>query len=254
MSSAAIVIIGNEILSAKVQDENGPFLLARLRALGIEVRRQLTVLDEIDEIVGALTSLRREVDWIMTTGGIGPTHDDVTVTAVARALGRRVVRSPELIALIDRHYPVGDGAPREAAYRLANVPEGAELVYQPGVWIPAVVVERIALLPGVPELCRLQFEALPPRLHGAPFTLRAVFVSVGEPVLAFALDAVAEAHPDVALGSYPRFDFSGQGEAAPEAPAYKVKLTLESRDAPAVARALEDLLARLPEGFVLRQE
>ncbi len=117
--SAALVIVGNEILSAKVRDENGPFLVARLRELGVEVRRLLVVADEIDEIVWAITSLRGQVDWILTTGGVGPTHDDVTVAGVARALGRRVVRNPELTKLVERHY----GASVEAAaFRLADVP------------------------------------------------------------------------------------------------------------------------------------
>ena len=240
--SAAVVIVGNEILSAKVRDENGPFLLSRLRELGVEARRLLVVADEIDEIVWAVASLRRQVDWILTTGGVGPTHDDVTVAGVARALGRRVVRHPELVALVERHYGAGV---EPAAFRLADVPEGAELVYRPGLWIPALQVERIVLLPGVPALCRVQFESVAPRLGGRPFTLRAVYVSAGEPAIAAALDAVADGHPHVALGSYPRFDREAD---------HKVKLTLESRDAAAVAKALDELLARLPEGCVLRQE
>jgi molybdenum cofactor synthesis domain-containing protein len=244
--SAAVVIIGNEILSAKVQDENGPFLLERLRGLGVGTRRLLTVGDEIDEIVWALASLRGSVDWIITTGGVGPTHDDVTVAGVARALGRKVVRSPELVKLVEGHYGAGVEA---AAFRLADVPEGAELVFQPGIWIPALVVasgdQQIVLLPGVPQLCRIQFEAIVPRLEGRPFTLRAVYVSAGEPAIAAALDQVAEEHPAVALGSYPRFDREAD---------HKVKLTLESRDAAAVAKALGDLLQKLPPGCVLRQE
>jgi molybdopterin-biosynthesis enzyme MoeA-like protein len=146
------------------------------------------------------------------------------------------------VKLVERHYGAGVEA---AAFRLADIPEGAELVYQPGIWIPAVVVDRIVLLPGVPQLCRMQFEAIVPSLVSRPFTLRAVYVSAGEPAIAAALDQVAEEHPAVALGSYPRFDREAD---------HKVKLTLESRDAAAVARALEELLARLPPGCVLRQE
>jgi molybdenum cofactor synthesis domain-containing protein len=244
--SAAVVIIGNEILSAKVRDENGPFLLERLRELGVEARRLLTVSDEIDEIVWAINSLRGTVDWIITTGGVGPTHDDVTVAGIARALGRKVTRSPELVKLVERHYGVGVEA---AAFRLADIPEGAELLYQPGIWVPALVVytgaESIVLLPGVPQLCRMQFEAIVPSLVSRPFTLRSVYVSAGEPAIAAALDEIAEQHPAVALGSYPRFDREAD---------HKVKLTLESRDAAAVAKALGDLLERLPAGCVLRQE
>lgn len=239
---AAIMVVGNEILSAKVRDENGPFLLDRLHALGVEVPRLLVVADRPEEIAWGIESLRKNVDWVLTTGGVGPTHDDVTVAGVALALGRRVVRSPELVALVERHF---GSNPEPAAYRLAEIPEGAELLRQPGAWIPLVVADRIALLPGVPELCRLQFGALAPRMRSRPFLLRQVFVSSEEPDIAGALQAVAMRHPGVDLGSYPRFDAGAD---------HRVKLTLESRDAAAVARALEDLLAALPAGVIIRQE
>jgi molybdenum cofactor synthesis domain-containing protein len=239
---AGILVVGNEILSAKVRDENGPFLLDRLHALGVEVPRLMVVADRPEEIAWGIESLRQNVDWILTTGGVGPTHDDVTVAGVARALGRRVVRSPELVALVEEHFGAN---PEPPTYRLAEVPEGAELIHQPGVWIPLVVADRIALLPGVPELCRLQFRALAPRLRSRPFLLRQVFVRLGEPAIAGALNAVAARHPAVDIGSYPRFDAVAD---------HRVKLTLESRDAAAVGRALEDLLSSLPAGCVIRQE
>lgn len=238
--SAGILVIGNEVLSAKVVDENGPFLLGRLRALGVGVRQLVTVTDELDQIVAALRALRRGCDWIFTTGGIGPTHDDVTVAAVAAALGRRVAQAPELAALV-RGY-LGDAAPPEA-FRMANVVEGAELVFAAGTRLPAIVVDRIAILPGVPALMRRQFEVIAPRLQASPFLLRQVFVGVGEPAIAAALDRVAQAHPAVGLGSYPRFEADAD---------HRVKLTLEGRDRAAVERALADLLAALPPGSVLR--
>jgi len=239
---AGVLVVGNEILSAKVRDENGPFLLDRLHALGVEVPRLLVVADRPDEIAWAIGSLRENVDWVLTSGGVGPTHDDVTVAGGAQSLGRQVVRSPELVALVEEHFGPN---PEPAAYRLADVPEGAELILQPGVWIPLVVADRVALLPGVPELCRLQFPALAPRLRSRPFLLRQVFVRLGEPVIAGPLNAVAARHPTVDVGSYPRFDSAAD---------YRVKLTLESRDAAAVGRALEDLLSSLPAGSVIRQE
>jgi molybdenum cofactor synthesis domain-containing protein len=239
---AGVLVVGNEILSAKVRDENGPFLLDQLHGLGVEVPRLLVVADRPEEIAWGIDALRGSVDWVLTSGGVGPTHDDVTVAGVAQALGRRIVRAPEIVALIEHHFGV---AAEPAAYRLAEVPEGAELIWQPGVWIPLVVADRIALLPGVPELCRLQFGALVPRMRSRPFLLRQVFVSSGEASIAGALSAVASRHPAVDLGSYPRFD--------PQAD-HRVKLTIESRDASAVASALEDLLALLPRDCIVRQE
>jgi molybdenum cofactor synthesis domain-containing protein len=236
---AGVIIIGSEVLTAKVADENGPFLLGRLRALGVSVSRLVTVGDEVDEIVWAVRALRSRSDWIFTTGGVGPTHDDITVGAVARALGRRVERSPDLIALLHRHG--GDDLPEEAL-RMANVVAGTELVSIDQTRLPAMVVDRIALLPGVPALARRQFEAIAPRLQSPAVVLREVYVDAYESVIAAALDRVATAHPAVDIGSYPQF----------EASEYKVKLTLESRDGAAVQIAVEALLSALPRGSVVR--
>jgi molybdenum cofactor synthesis domain-containing protein len=236
---AGVIIVGSEVLTAKVADENGPFLLGRLRALGVSVVRLLTVADEVDEIVWAVQALRSRVDWIFTTGGVGPTHDDVTVGAVARALGRRVERSPDLVALLRRYG--GDDLPPEAL-RMANVVAGTELVSAGETRLPAMVVDRVALLPGVPVLARRQFEALASRLLSTAVRLREVYVDAYESVIAAALDRVAVAHPAVDIGSYPQFDAAD----------YKVKLTLESRNGAALALAVEALLEALPPGSVVR--
>jgi molybdenum cofactor synthesis domain-containing protein len=237
--SAGVIIIGNEVLTAKVADENGPFLLGRLRGLGVSVARLLIVGDEVDEIVWAVRALRSRVDWIFTTGGVGPTHDDITVGAVARALGRRVERSTELVALLHRYG--GENLPQEAL-RMADVVAGTELVAVQETRLPAMLVDRVALLPGVPALARRQFEALAPRLRSTAVGLREVYVDAYESVIAAALDRVAAAHPAVDIGSYPQFEASD----------YKVKLTLESRDGTALGLAVEALLTALPAGSVVR--
>jgi len=238
--SAGVLIIGNEILSGKVADENGPFLLGRMRGLGVEVRRLAIVADELDEIVWGLRGLRQRCDWVVTTGGVGPTHDDVTVAAVAAALGRTVVRSPELEALV--RSTLGEGAPAEAL-RMADTVAGAELIYAEGTRLPAMVVDRVAVLPGVPALMRRQFEVLAPKLEGAPFVLRQVFLDVGEPAIAATLGRIAKDNPRVAIGSYPCFDRGAD---------HRVKLTLEARDRAAVEAALQTLLGALQPGSVMR--
>jgi molybdenum cofactor synthesis domain-containing protein len=238
--SAGLLIIGNEVLSGRVADENGPFLLGRLRGLGVEVRRLCIVSDDVDEIVWGVRALRRQCDWVITTGGVGPTHDDVTVGAVAAALGREVVRAPELEALI--RAALGDAPPPEA-FRMADTVAGAELLYSDETRLPAMIVDQVALLPGVPALMRRQFEMLAPRLERAPFVLRQVFLDVGEPVIAAALGRVAKSNPRVAIGSYPCFDRGAD---------HRVKLTLEARDRAAVETAMDALLATLPRGSVLR--
>jgi molybdenum cofactor synthesis domain-containing protein len=237
---AGVVIIGSEVLTAKVADENGPYLLGRLRALGVSVVRLLTVADEVDEIVWAVRALRSRVDWIFTTGGVGPTHDDLTVAAVARALGRRVVRSSELIGLLQKY---GGAALPPEALRMSNVVAGTELVSVGETRLPAMVVDRVALLPGVPALARRQFEALAPRLVSSVVGLREIYVDAYEATIAAVLDRVAAEHPAVDIGSYPHFEASD----------YKVKLTLESRDRAALGVAVDALLTALPKGSVVRE-
>ncbi len=241
--TAAILVIGNEVLSAKVRDENGPFLARRLRELGVQLVAIHTLLDRSEAIVEAVDRERRRVTWLFTSGGVGPTHDDVTLPAVARALGRRIARSPELAASIRamhrRH--TGEEAP-DAALRMADVPEGTRLVGDPSY--PLLIVENVVMLPGVPQFFRMQFERFAPVLVAAPFQLACVYVSLGEDRIAPALDRVALAHSDVDIGSYPRFDDAD----------HRVKITLESKDGVRVRTALAALLDIVPRDAVVRVE
>ncbi|AKU90502.1 competence/damage-inducible protein A [Vulgatibacter incomptus] len=238
---AAAIVIGDEILSGKIRDSNGPLLVDVLRSVGAPLKRILTVSDDLEEIGWAVRSCLGRFQPIFTSGGIGPTHDDVTVAGVAAALGRKVVRHPELEALVRKHF--GDALPEEGL-RLANVPEGAILVRSPRSWYPVISVDEIYLLPGVPELFRMHVEGIAERYRGNPFHLRCVYVSEGEPAIAKILDRIAREHPDIALGSYPRIDDAD----------HRVKLTLEAQVAEPVERALVALLRELPPGSVIRVE
>jgi molybdenum cofactor synthesis domain-containing protein len=242
--TAVLVVVGNEVLAAQVTDENGPWAARRLRELGVRLLAIHTVPDRIDDIVDVVDRARRRADWVFTSGGVGPTHDDVTVGAVARALGRPVARSPELAAAIralHREHHAG-AEPPEAALRMADVPEGTRLLGD-GRY-PTLVAANVVMLPGVPEFFRYQFERIAHLLEAPPFQLAQVFVSVGEGVIAPALDRVANAHPAVEIGSYPRFDDAD----------HRVKVTLEAKDRARVAAALAALLAELPPGTVVRTE
>jgi molybdenum cofactor synthesis domain-containing protein len=232
------------VLSAKVQDENGPWAARRLRELGVRLLAIHTVPDRIDDVVDVLGRARRHADWVVTSGGVGPTHDDITVGAVARALGRPVVRSAELAGAIAelhrRHH--GGAEPPEAALRMADVPEGTRLLGDAGY--PTLVVENVVMLPGVPQFFRFQFERIAHVFETTPFRLACVYLSLGEGAIATVLDRVANAHPDVEIGSYPRFDDAD----------HRVKVTVESKDAGRVAAALAALLSGLPPGTVVRTE
>ncbi len=240
--TASLVVVGSEVLSAKVPDENGPWLAGRLRQLGVELRAVATVADRLDEIVEAVDRERRRVGWLFTSGGVGPTHDDLTLAAVARALGRPLVRHPGLVqaygALHRRHH--GGAPPPDAALRMADVPEGTELLGDQGY--PTLRCSNVVMLPGVPRFFRYQFDRVATLLGGAPFRLAVVFLAVAEEQIAAPLAAVARAHPRAELGSYPQFDGGD----------HQVRLTVESRDLGAVERALAALLAALPTEAVLR--
>jgi molybdenum cofactor synthesis domain-containing protein len=240
-AGAAMVVIGDEILSGKIQDSNGPHLIRALRAAGQPLGRILTVRDDVEEIAWALRSCLSAYRPIFTSGGIGPTHDDLTVAGVAAALDRPVVRHPEIEAALRARY--GEGL-RPEALRLADVPQGATLVRTNDSWYPLIAVDEIYLLPGVPELFRLHIDHLVERYRGPPFHLRAVYVSAGETEIAAILDRVAKEHPRIALGSYPRID----------APDHRVKLTLEAQVEAPVEEALRALLDALPPGMIVRVE
>jgi len=232
--TAGILLIGNEILSGKVADANAVYLCRELRRLGVDVRRLVVIPDEVEPIAHEVAAQSRAYDYVFTSGGVGPTHDDVTIDGVARAMGVPVVREPRLYR----------ESLNEARLKMADVPEGAELVTADALVFPAIVMRNVYILPGVPEIFRQKFEALRERFRGEPFHLRNVFVSMSEGTLADFLNDLLQKYPDLLLGSYPEFSN----------PAYKVKVTLESRDPEYVSRALEDFLARLPRASVVRVE
>jgi len=239
--TAAIVLIGNEILSGKIADINAVYLCRELRALGVAVRRVVVVPDEVDAICREVAECSRAHDFVFTSGGVGPTHDDVTIEGVARAMGVEVVRDARLVALLERYYR---GDLNTARLKMAEVPTGAELVTGDSVAFPAIVARNIYVLPGVPEIFRQKFEAIKDRFRDTPYFLRSVFVGIGEGTLADFLNDLLRAYPSLILGSYPEFSN----------PEYKVRVTLESKDRTYVDRALADFLGRLPAAAVVRVE
>src|SRR5499427_6766584 len=190
--TAGIILIGNEILSGKVMDANASYLCRELRTLGVEVRRISVIPDEVDVIASEVAAYSAEFDVVFTSGGVGPTHDDVTIEGVARALGVKVIREPRLVRLLEGYYK---DRLNEARLKMAEVPEGAELTADGELVFPAVVVRNIYILPGVPEIFRQKFEALKERFRESPFHLCCVYVSMGEGTLADHLNALLAGHP-----------------------------------------------------------
>ena len=227
MSTAAIVVIGNEILTGKFADENAAHAIGRLRRLGCDLKRIVVIADDLQTIAEEVRHCARAFTHVVTSGGVGPTHDDVTLEGVALAFERPLVERAELIALMARYNIPTDAANR----RMATLPEGAELVWDPTVGFPSVRVENVWVLPGVPKLFRAKFDAISVHFAGVPIGTARVYVDEWETDLASRLTAIAARHPAVDIGSYPRF-----GEAD-----FKVILTLESRDPEALHLAFYEV-------------
>jgi molybdenum cofactor synthesis domain-containing protein len=239
--TAGLIVIGNEILSGKVVDTNSAFLAQQLRSLGVSLRRMVVVPDEVELIAAEVRVMQHAVDVLFTSGGVGPTHDDVTIAGVARGLGRAVLRHPALEGLLRGYF----GADvNEARLKLAEVVEGTELEYHGQSSFPTFRVENIYVLPGIPEIFREKVLALRSRLATDPFHLRVVYMREMESTIAVYLNRTLEQFPELLLGSYPKLND----------PEYQVRITLESKDRQYVERALEALLTMLPPSAVVRTE
>ncbi len=237
--TAGILLVGNEILSGKIQDANAAYLCRELRGLGVDVRRIAVIPDEVGLIAEEVTTFSRDFDVVFTSGGVGPTHDDVTIEGVARAMGVPVVRHPTLVELLQRHF---QGRATEAHLKMAEVPEGAELVTGGTLRFPTLLMRNVWILPGVPEIFRQKFEAIRERFRDEPIHLCNVFVRMSEGTLADYLNGLLADFPLLLLGSYPEFSN----------PEYQVKVTLESRDREYLDQACTGFLARLPADAVVR--
>lgn len=242
VGTAAALIIGTELLTGKVRDENLDHLARTLRALGIRLCRAVFLEDDLASIAREVSALSHSYDVVFTSGGVGPTHDDVTIDAVALAFGTSVVHDTAFTKLIQGAY--GERC-TEAHLRMARIPQGAELVTSSEISWPTVLMRNVWVMPGVPEIFRMKLSLVRERLEGpVRFYSRAVYTQIEESDLKPLLDLVVQEHAQVQVGSYPKwFDHS-----------YKTKVTLDAADADAAERALEELLSLLPPGEPQRIE
>ena len=202
--TACAVIIGNEILSGRTQDENIAFLARGLNECGIRLREARIIPDDAETIVATVNEARRRFDYVFTTGGIGPTHDDITAQSIAEAFGVPLVLDPEAERLLLSHYRRGDL--NEARRRMAYVPQGAALLPNPISRAPGFRVENVYVLPGVPSIMHGIFEQLRYRLTGGDKVLsRSVSCALAEGTIAKDLTALQGRYDDLEIGSYPYF-------------------------------------------------
>jgi molybdenum cofactor synthesis domain-containing protein len=228
--TACVLIIGNEILSGRTQDENLAFLARGLNEIGVRVREAQVIPDDAHVIVSTINDVRRRFDYVFTTGGIGPTHDDITAQCMADAFGVPLILHPDAKRLLETHYPAGQL--NEARLRMARVPKGAALLPNPISLAPGFQIGNVFVLPGVPSIMRGIFEQLKHRLAGGEKMLsRSVTCRLGEGTLAQDLSALQDRCPDVEIGSYPYFRRGDFG----------VTLVLRGTDQTSLGAAVEEL-------------
>ena len=203
--TAAVLVIGDEILSGRTQDKNVAQIGVWLNAQGIRLREVRVVPDVEEEIVAAVNALRSRYDYLFTTGGIGPTHDDITVDAVAKALGVGVEVHPQARAILERYYETRGGL-TEARLRMARVPAGADLIPNRMSGAPGIRIGNMFVMAGVPHITAGMLDALSGQLEGgAPLVAETIGAWVPESEVADLLRAAEKAHEGVAIGSYPFF-------------------------------------------------
>jgi FAD synthetase len=234
-------VIGNEILSGKVVDTNSPFLAAELRKLGVDLERILTIPDEVDLIAREVSAMSEAYDFVFTSGGIGPTHDDMTMESIAIAFGRERELNQ---SMMDRMERAQGSMPNESQRKMAMIPADSQVIDAGDLWFPVVIVENVHIFPGIPKLLQKKFLSIRERFRGVPFQLRRVYVKQRESDIADHLNDLLVEFPELMLGSYPRI----------EETEYRVLLTLESRDAAYLQRAESSLLARLSDDAIHKVE
>jgi len=230
--TAAIVVVGDEVLSGRIEDSNALYLSRRLTDLGVAVRRVAVVPDDVPAIAAEVAAVAPRHTHVLTSGGVGPTHDDVTMEGVAKGLGRPLVRHPEAAAVIEKFYGPHMA---DAALRMADLPEGAELITNAEIRFPVIRIDNVWVFPGSPHLLQAKFEAVRGHFESSPFAGGVLRVDAAEPEIAAFLQKVQGRFPGVAIGSYPQ---------EPGSPV-RLLLTARGKDPRAVAACL----AALKEGL-----
>ena len=227
--SAVLIIIGNEILSGRTVDANLAYIGNRCDALGIRLQHARVIEDDEPTIIETVNYCRSHYDYVFTSGGIGPTHDDITAAAVAKAFGVKLERNSEAVAAMDRYY--SPGMLNEARLKMADIPQGAALIDNPVSGAPGIQMENVFVFAGVPAIMQAMFEGIVDRLIGGnPVITRTLRTNLAEGVFASDLGLVQQKFTDVSIGSYPSFRSARPG----------VNLVMRSTNADSLDRAIAE--------------
>jgi molybdenum cofactor synthesis domain-containing protein len=239
--TAGIIIIGNEILSGKVQDINSFYLTSELRALGITVTRISIIQDEVDTIGNEAVSFSADYDYVFSTGGVGPTHDDVTMAGIADGFGVGLVHHPDIKEALSGRYKYPLNSP---LLKMTEVPEGAEAIFGDTMVFPIVRFRNIFIFPGIPAHLKQKFPYIRDRFRAGTFYIKRIFMNTDESEIAEILNSVVSHNNDVMIGSYPITGETG----------FSVLITVESRSENILKDAFEELIRSLPVDNIVRTE
>ncbi len=230
--TAAMLVIGDEILSGRTRDSNAHHLAGKLTAHGIDLCEIRVVADDQPQIIAALNALRGGHDHVFTSGGIGPTHDDITADCVAAAFGVDIDVRADARAILATNYPEGEAALNPARLRMARIPDGADLIENPVSKAPGFAIGNVFVMAGVPSVFEAMVASMLPTLTGgAPLQSESVRLDQGEGDVALALGEIAEKHGEVSIGSYP---FQRDGR-------YGTNIVLRSQNRDALDAATNDV-------------
>ncbi len=228
--TAGLLLIGDEILSGRTKDKNLGYIADYLTALGIDLKEARVVADDENDIIAAVNALRSRYTYVFTTGGIGPTHDDITADAIAKAFGVKIDHDPRAVAILEAHYQPGQL--NEARMRMARIPEGAELIENPVSKAPGFRLGSVFVMAGVPKIMQAMMDQLASQLaRGSAIITATVTAYIAEGDLAKPLKEIQDRYPEVTIGSYP-FEESGR---------FGANLVLRSRNEGKIAAAERDV-------------
>jgi len=238
--TVGIIIVGDEILSGKIHDNNSFFMAKELWLHGIHVRRICIIPDAVDEIAQEVKSFSQMFDYVFTSGGIGPTHDDVTIEGISKAFNVKPVIHDTLRKILEQRH----STPTPEQLKMAEVPEGAELINDGTLAFPLIKFKNIFIFPGIPEFLRKKFSVIVNLFHEPQILMKKVYVNENESKIASILNEILTHLKDVKIGSYPVVDNRD----------YQVMITFESLHEALLDSAVRMLLERLPQEKIVRSE
>jgi len=239
--TAGIIIIGNEILSGKVADVNSHFMACELRELGVDLRRIVVIPDDIDIIGKEVLSFSQKYNYVFTSGGIGPTHDDVTMEGIAGGFGVKLTEHPEIKEILVSKY---NDLINDAVLKMTMVPEGSKVDFSENLRFPVVSFKNIFIFPGIPEYLKNKFPLIKEKIRTSAFYLKSVYLNCHESHIAESLNMIVDKHPDVTFGSYP---VTGNSE-------FLIKITADSKSEEHLKKAFEEFLAAISPDIIVKVE